>query len=136
MTRKELESIYFLSRDLKMWQAKLQELEYDIAMSPKAIDGMPFQHTNETSSPTEQKAMKLAEVSEVIKNKIKEIQFVRAEGLAFITSIDDSIMRQIVVMRCIDCKKWEDIGKALGYDRTTVQKRYKAWINETFPQFP
>lgn len=136
MTRKELESVYCLKKELRMWQDRLAELQADIALSPKVLDGMPFQHTNDTSNPTERKAIKLAEVAKVIEGKISEIQWTISEIEQFIIRIDDSIMRQIVEYRCVQCKTWEEIGETLGYDRTTVSKKYDAYLDECFPQFP
>ena len=46
MTKRELEQIYLLHKELKMWQNRLSELEADIALSPKEMDGMPYSRTN------------------------------------------------------------------------------------------
>lgn len=136
MTKKELESVYCLKKELRMWQERLSELQADIALSPKVLDGMPFQHTNETSNPTERKAIRLAEVSKVIDGKISEIQYTIAEIEKFIMQIDESEMRLIIEYRCVQCKTWEEIGDTLGYDRTTVSKKYDAYLDECFPHFP
>ena len=136
MTRKELESIYCLKKELKMWQERLAELQADIALSTKVLDGMPFQHTNSTSNPTESKAIKLAEVEKVIKGKISEIKYTISEIEQFIINIQDSEMRLIIESRCVQCKKWEEIGDMLGWDRTTVSKKYDAFVSESFPQIP
>lgn len=136
MTREELESIYCLKKELRMWQERLADLQADIALNGKVLDGMPFPNTNAITNPTEQKAIKLMEVDKVIKGKISEIRMTIADIEQFILNIDDSEMRQIIEYRCVQCKKWEDIGDILGYDRTTVSKKYDAYLNECFPQFP
>jgi len=130
MTRKELESVYCLKRELSMWQTRLAELQYDIALNPKSLDGMPFQHTNETSNPTERKAIKLAEVAKVIEGKICEIQITVADIEEFIFSIDDSITRQIVEYRCVKCKAWEEVSRMLGpgYTTESVRQTYHRFI--------
>ena len=48
-----------------MWQRRLAELQADIALSPTVMDGMPYTQTNSVGSPTEKKAIKLAEVAKV-----------------------------------------------------------------------
>lgn len=136
MTRKELESVYYLKKELNMWQTRLAELQADIALSPKVLDGMPFQHTNSVSNPTAAKAERLAELGKVIDGKISELQWTIAEIELFIMEINDTEMRQIIEHRCVHCKSWENIGELLGYDRTTISKKYNAFINSTFPQFP
>lgn len=131
MTRKELESVYSLKKELRMWQDRLAELQADIALSPKAIDGMPFQHTNETSNPTERKAIKLAEVSRVIDGKICEIQWTLADIELFIMGIDDSIMRQIIEYRCVKCMEWKYIAAKLGpvYTDDSVRQMYHRFVS-------
>lgn len=136
MTRQELESIYCLKKELRMWQERLAELQSDIALNSKVMDGMPYPNTNAITNPTEQKAIKLMEVAKVIEGKISEIKIAVSDIEKFILAIDDSEMRQIIEYRCVQCKKWEDIGELLGYERTTVAKKYDAYLSECFPQFP
>lgn len=132
MTRKELESVYCLKKELRMWQDRLAELQADIALSPKVLDGMPSQHTNETSNPTEQKALRLAEVSRVIDGKISEIQWTIAEIECYIMSIDDSIMRQILEYRCVKCFNWNDVAAHIGskYTDENVRQMYHRFIQD------
>lgn len=132
MSRKELERIFYLKKELSMWQDRLRELQYDIALSPKVIDGMPFQNTNSTSDPTQQKAIRLAEVSNVIKGKIAEIQFSIAEIEKFIISIDDSLIRMIIEYRCVNLLKWEEIAGRLGegYTAESVRQTYHRFVDK------
>jgi len=48
----------------------------------------------------------------------------------FIASVDDSKMRRILTMRFIDNKNFEQIGKALGYDRTSISKKIDKFLEE------
>lgn len=132
MTRKELESVYCLKKELRMWQERLAELQADIALSPKVLDGMPFQHTNETSNPTERKAIKLSEVAKVIEGKISEIQYTISEIEQYIVSIDDSIMRQIIEYRCVKCMEWKNIAAKLGsvYTDDNVRQMYHRFSSD------
>lgn len=136
MTRKELESVFCLKNELKIWQGRLADLQADIALSPKVLDGMPYSRTNSKSNPTEQKAIRLAETAKVIEGKIAEIQITLADIEEYIIEIQDPEMRLIVESRCIKCMKWEDIGDIVGYDRTTVSKKFNAYLDATFPQIP
>ena len=132
MTRKELESVYCLRNELRMWQNRLAELQADIAMSPKAMDGMPFANTNEVSSPTERKAIKLLEVSKVIEGKISELKITLAEIEEFIISVDDPIMRQVLEYRCVKCMSWNDVAAKLGsvYTSESVRQMYHRYLIE------
>lgn len=131
MTRGELESIYCLKKELRMWQDRLAELQADIALNSKVMDGMPYPNTNAVNNPTEQKAIKLMEVDKVIKGKISEIQITIADIEQYILSIDDSIMRQIIEYRCVKCMRWSDIAAKLGsmYSEENVRQMYHRFVS-------
>ncbi len=114
-----------------MWQSKLAELQADIALSPKVMDGMPFQNTNETGDPTALKAIKLEEVEKVIRGKIAEIQLAIAEIDAYILTIEDSILKQILEYRCCQLLKWDEIAGKMGGNMTPDNARqiYHRFIN-------
>jgi len=123
MTRQNLEQVFWLKKELKMWQKKLADLQADIAMSPKPLDGMPFQNTNETSDPTANKAIKLQEVAKVIEGKMAEIQLAVAEIDAFIPTVTDSLLRQVLEYRCCKLLSWDDIAGQMGGDMTPENAR-------------
>ena len=123
MTRKKLEQVYHLNKELSMWQRRLAELQADIALSPKVMDGMPYTKTNAVGSPTEVKAIKLADVAKVIEGKIAEIQMALMDMEIFITSIDDSLTRQILEYRCCKLKTWEEVAEKLGSGYTAEATR-------------
>lgn len=132
MTRKKLEQVYHLNKELKMWQQRLMELQADIALSPKVMDGMPYSKTNAVGSPTENKAIRLAELAKIIEGKISEIQIALADIEEYITSIDDSLTRQIVEYRCCMLKSWQDVAKKIGegYTEESVRQIYHRFIKE------
>lgn len=130
MTRKELEQVYFLRNEVKMWQQKLDEYNADIALSPKTLDGMPYSKTNNVSSPTEEKAIRLANVNKIIDGKKTEIQLIIADIEEFITSIDDSVIRQIVNYRCCKLLSWKQIARKIGegYTEEAVRQTYHRYV--------
>lgn len=109
MTRMELERIYYLKKELAMWQERWAELQADIALGTKTLDGMPRTATNGINKPTEDKAVKLEEVSKIIEGKINEIQYAVCEVDKFILTIEDPLMRIIVRCRCCQLMKWERV---------------------------
>lgn len=134
ITKEELESVYYLRKELEMWERRLKELQADISLSGISSDGMP--HGNSVGSPTEKKAIKLMDTAKIVEGKASEIKLTIADIEKFIMRVKDSEMRQILEYRCTMCLKWEEIADILGYDRTTVSKKYKIFIRETFPQIP
>lgn len=130
MTRKDLEQVYYLNNELKMWQRRLADLQADIALSPKVLDGMPYSKTNAVSSPTEIKAIRIAELSNIIEGKISEIQVTLMDIEAFIVTIEDSLIRQIVEYRCCKLLKWQQIADRIGegYTEEAVRQSYHRFV--------
>ena len=130
MTRKDLEQVYYLNNKLKMWQRRLADLQADIALSPKVLDGMPYSKTNAVSSPTEIKALRIAELSRIIEGKISEIQVTLLDIEAFIVTIEDSLLRQIVEYRCCKLMQWKDIANKIGdgYTEEAVRQSYHRFV--------
>lgn len=130
MTRKDLEQVYYLNNELKMWQRRLADLQADIALSPKVLDGMPYSKTNAVSSPTEIKAIRIAELSNIIEGKISEIQVTLMDIEAFIVTIEDSLIRQIVEYRCCKLMKWQQIADRIGegYTEEAVRQSYHRFV--------
>ena len=134
MTRKELERVYFLKRELKMWEKRLEELYADISQDTKAADGMPHSVTNNVSSPTESKAIQIADHIDMIKGKQAEIRIAIREVEAFIVSIEDPLIRQIVELRCAYCMTWDEVADRIGKTSTPENMRliYHRFITKQF----
>lgn len=123
MTRTELERIYYLKRELVMWQERLADLQADIALGTKTLDGMPRSATNGITKPTEDKAIRLQEVAKIIEGKIGEIQYAISEVDEYIMGIDDPLVRLILHCRCCRLMKWEEVADQLGTEYTAEAAR-------------
>lgn len=134
MTRKELERVYFLKRELKIWEKRLEELYADISQDTPAADGMPHSVTNKISSPTESKAIQIADHIDLIKGKQAEIRVAIREVEAFIVGIDDPLIRQIVELRCAYCMTWEEVADRIGRNTSAENMRliYHRFIKSKF----
>lgn len=123
MTRKELERVYYLKRELKIWERRYNELLADMSQDTIAPDGMPYSKTNKVSSPTESKAIQIADHAELIRGQLAKIRIAIREVEAFIFGIEDPLTRQIVELRCIDCMKWADVADNIGSKETAESVR-------------
>lgn len=132
MTRKDLEKVYFLKRELKMWEKRLEELYADISQDSSAADGMPHSVTNKVSSPTESKAIQIADHIDLIRGKQAEIRMAIREVEAFIVGIEDPLIRQIVELRCAFCMTWEEVADRVGNKNTAenVRQMYHRFLKE------
>lgn len=132
MTQTDLRKVYYLKKELELWQRKLSEYQADIALGVKQLDGMPRAVTNKTSNPTEAKAIKLMEVSKIIEGKISEIQYAIAEIDEYIMSIDDPIVRIIIEGRCCLLMDWDRVATVVGGNHTaeSVRQIYHRFIQD------
>ena len=132
MTRRDLEKVYYLKRELKMWEKRYEELIADMSQDTVAPDGMPYSRTNKVSSPTESKAIQIADHAELIRGKAAEIRVAIREVEAFIVGIEDPFIRQIVELRCIELKSWNDVADRIGQSATaeSVRKAYVRFVEK------
>lgn len=132
MTRTELEKIYYLKKELVMWQERLTDLQADIALGTKTLDGMPRSITNKINKPVEDKAIRLQEVSKIIEGKISEIQYAISEVEEFIVTIEDPLMRLIIECRCCKLYTWENVAEVVGGNNTaeSVRQLYHRFIKD------
>ena len=93
---------------------------------------MPYAKTNAVGSPTEMKAIRLADLANVIEGKISEIQLALIDIEIFISSIDDSLVRQIIEYRCCKLRSWQQVADNLGngYTAESVRQIYHRFLKE------
>jgi len=115
MTIKELSNYYYIDKQIKQLQNKLEELEEKLLGSSQITD-MP--RSGRVSKPTEDIAIKIAELKKVIVEKrnrlIEENIFIEK----YIDTVSDAEIQTIIRMRFIELKNWYAIGKELGFDYT------------------
>lgn len=48
----------------------------------------------------------------------------------YISHIDDSEIRQIIMLKHIDCRSWTSIGMKMGYSESGIRKKYRKFLKE------
>ena len=111
MTKEELNQIYYLEKEIKMWRKALNRLQSRSLLPSQEITGMPF------GTGTSDKVGNHAVTEVDIKDKIETLQEKAIEEqykvLNYIQTIDDSLMKQIIYYRHVLCMKWNEVAKAL-----------------------
>ena len=130
ITKSKLTRIYYLSKELEMWKRRLEELEADIPPNSKPNDGMPHANTNAVKSPTEDKAILIADHYSIISGKAAELRIAIKEVETFIVNIEDPIVRQIIEYRCVKLNSWEDVADLMGrpYTAENVRQIYHRFV--------
>ena len=123
MTKAELEQIYYLNRELKLWETELERVRC------KSLVGSPLpgnSHGSGVSDKVADRAERIIELENRIIAKRDEIQRLRDEAVAYIESIQDSLTRQIIYYRCVSLMSWRRVAYEVGGNNTeeSVKKIY------------
>lgn len=137
VTKSELEQIYYLNRELKMWETELERVRC------KSLVGSPLpgvSHGSGVSDKVADRAERIIELENRIIAKRDEIQRLRDEAVAYIESIPDSLTRQIVYYRCVSLMSWRRVAYEVGGNNTeeSVKKIYYRFFGkqESCPECP
>lgn len=132
MNRKELSQVYFLRKELKMWEQKLEDLKSKSLISSKAPDGMPFQNTGSVSDKTFDYISQIMELQSDIDVFRLRIEVVVQNIEHYIMTLDDSLLRQIIEYRCCQCKTWAQTAAMIGAG--TTEDSIRKYFDRKFPK--
>ena len=120
MTKEEINQIYYLNREIEMWQRTLAELREGGLQSPK-LDGLPRSRT--ISDSTGSKAASEADIETIVEGLLLKVQLKRKEIYEYIDALDDSMIRQIIMYRCISLCSWYEVAMYIGGNNTADSVR-------------
>ena len=121
MTREEVSQIYYLDREIRKLQRKLEELRCSSLQSPK-LDGMP-RAPGRAGSPTERQGIAEADLQRQIEQLLDAVKQKQREIFEYIGSVEDSLIRMIIVFRCVDLCTWEQVANNIGGPMTAEAAR-------------
>lgn len=122
MTREELKQIYYLNKEVKMWQKELERLQCMSLIKGQQITGMP--HVPGVSDKVGDLVATMADIEVIIRGKLAEIQMQRKRIIEYIDSIDDSLLRQIMFLRNVSCMTWGQVATELNTTVDSVKLKY------------
>jgi len=113
MTKKELSQLYYLNREIEREKRRLRELEEASTRVTARVSGLPFGASGGNNSPTALGA-DIADAKAIIEAKTKASIAEYNRLVRYINSIDDSFIRQILMLRYVDCLSWNAIAQEIG----------------------
>lgn len=132
MTIKELSQLYHLNREIEMDKHRLDELEL-LASSPKAqnLDGMP--HAPGYGDALARCVAEIVDLKAIISAKQQQCIYERNRLERYISSIPDSLTRQIFALRFINGLNWHQTAMHVGGGNTdeSVRKRVYRYLQST-----
>ena len=113
MTRKELGELFHLNREIEADIERLRELEALATGMTARITGLPYLNriTDKTAI-----AAELADSKELIEAKVKLCMLEYNRIHRFVDEVEDSLMRQVLVLRHVNGMKWHQIAHHIGRD--------------------
>ena len=108
LTEKDLNNIHFLALEVQRIRKVLLSL-----------------------SPTGRNVEQKKDYIEFLKNNEAELIRKKIELETFISQIDDAEIRLILKLKFVDFRSWNYVARTMHYDRSTVQKKYKKFINRS-----
>lgn len=130
MSKEELKEIFFINKELGMWENELEKLQMQSLAINQQITGMP-KGSGGKSDRVAELAITTCEIEELIQSKMLEIQREKKRIMEFIDQIQDSQVRQIVFLRNVSCKTWDEISIDIGgYNSADgVRKIYTRYLD-------
>lgn len=132
MDKQKLNQIYYISKEIKMWEDALRRLHGNSLVPSSEITGMPFAPPGNNSDKVGNLAANLVD----IKAKIEELQRKRLneynDMIIYINSIEDSSIRQIVYYRHFACMNWTQVARKIGGNNTpdSVRKAHDRFLTK------
>ncbi len=128
MTKQNLEQIYYLSKELKMWEREMERLK------ARSLVQSPVPRTSTSggiSDKVAERAERLLELESRISAKREEIQQLRDEAVEYIKDIPNSLTRMIIYYRCVSLMSWRRVAYEVGGNNTkdSVRMAYNRFVD-------
>ena len=119
-----LNKLYYLKVDIENIKDEIKSLT---TLTSPLLSDMP--HGTDINNPVEKYFAKKEKLTEKLSQKLDKYteELIRIENI--IDTIEDIEIRTIARMRFIQCKKWEEIGEEMNYERTTCSKKLRKYID-------
>ena len=128
LTKRELESIPSLVRQLDYNQKLLEGLSLDIPDGAKGIDYTKDRVQSSNQDRQEELIVDWISRMESVKKKIhsrtKKLQLTIDKVYKFVESIEDSFDREIIERHCIYGESFYSIGKSMTYTKGGISRKY------------
>lgn len=121
MTLKELSQLYYLNREIKTDQRRLQELEAKALPGAQVITGMP--HGTGAVDKVGNYAAEIADLRGILEAKHRRCLCERSRLERYIAGIEDSRLRQIFTCRFIGGLSWRQVAARIGGGNTADSVR-------------
>ncbi len=125
MNRKDLSRYYFLSKEIKEIEEKIESIRSNYISAAK-VDDMP--HSHNISNPQEQRALLLEKLTEKLEQKKSDALNEMFKIEDYLSHIEDIETRIIFNKRYVELKKWDKIALEMNMSIATVYRKHKSQL--------
>lgn len=129
MTPEKLSEVNYINKEIACIQQEIAELKETNFYRTNNITGMP--KGGERRDEFVDYAEEMRTLESMLYYSLKKLQMKRQEIESFFQTIEDPELRLIMRMRTVNNMKWEEIGRELGMERTTVSKKFYKYFSTT-----
>ncbi len=128
MTKKELSQLYYLKKEIKEQQRRLEELETIATSCTAKITGLP--HGTGINDKIGNYAAQIADLKGLLDLNLKKCFYELNRLDRYIQSVDDSEMRIILTLRYSQGLSWQQIAEIMGTlgDGSTERKKHNRFL--------
>lgn len=121
ITKRELSQLYYLSREIERDKRRLKELEALAEGTTQHLTGMPI--APGFGDKTARYAIEIMELKEIIECNMRRCMIEYNRLIRFISSVEDSQMRQILTLRYLNGLTWQRIATEIGETDESYPRR-------------
>ena len=121
ITKRELSQLYYLSREIERDKRRLKELEALAEGTTQHPTGMPI--APGFGDKTARYAIEIMELKEIIECNMRRCMIEYTRLIRFISSVEDSQMRQILTLRYVNGMTWQRIAMEIGETDESYPRR-------------
>ena len=128
MTKKELSRLYYLRKEIEEQQHRLIELESAVSSCSSKINGLP--NGCGFSDKIGNYVAQIADLKLLLELNLRKCFYELERLNRYVNSIDDSLIRQIIICRFEKCMSWQQIGRKIGGNNTgeSLRKRLYRYL--------
>jgi len=122
MTRQKLKQIRHLKREIELLEEQILNLEAGI-VTDKVRGSLSHHPWIETSFKITgfdriEYAQKMDKLKRKLQRRVDDLQDLRAEIFEWVESIEDSLLRQIIILRHVNGLTWDQVAASIGGGNT------------------
>lgn len=130
MTKYELTQLYYLEKEIRALEDRIEELERETESCTQILTGMP--KSKGRHSRTAEIAAEIVDTKRLLCEKKLERIHTRNQILRYIQTIDSSEVRLIIEYRFVDGLSWRQVANRMGATAASVRMIADRFLTEQY----